>query len=281
MAHPYKPIWYFIGVFVTAFSIAFYQYTVLFPYWFSEFEKTRCLNYLIVPCLFFAITLIYSIDHWLDLKHMKEKGARISEFYKLFYARYPMVIMALLIFMISDSGGFRQWLFTLAGAVWLPLIFFALYTFNFFLARKYFVRGIKELLITAAVVAAVYCPVLIVNKPCGNYFTPSVYQVIAYALTCLANMNLFSYMEKENDEFYHFRSAYINLNPAKARIYFISLSVAIWVTLVVFFFMNKTGLGFVLASLLFILAGLYKQRIVKHAVWRILSDTLLILPALV
>lgn len=211
---------------------------------------------------------------------MKEKGARISEFYKLFYARYPMVIIALLVFMVSDSGGFRQWLFTIAGAVWLPLVFFLLYTLNFFLARKYFVPGIKELLITAAVVAAVYCPVLIVNKPCGDYFSPSVYQVIAYSLTCFANLNLFSYMEKETDEFFHFRSAYINIDPARARIIFMSISVAILGVLLVFFFMNKTGLGFLLTCLLFFLAGLYKQRVVKYAIWRIVGDMLLILPAL-
>lgn len=236
---------------------------------------------MMVPALFFVITIIYSIDHWLDLRHVSDRGAKISAFYKLFYARYPMVLAAVLVFFITDSGGFRNWLIDSIAAAWLPAVFFGLYAVNFFLHKKYFVRGIKEVLIALAVVSAVYCPLLILPQKCSATFPPNYYQIIAYGCICLLNVNLFSYLEKEKDEYYSFKSAYVFVENAKAKKIFLFITVLFLITILVLFFSNKIGIGFVITALLYLMLGQLKNRLSEHPYWRLISDGLLILPAFI
>lgn len=237
-----------VGVFFTAFIL----------FLLSSYYPNPVEGYTHAFGVFTAVCAIYFFDHYLDFKTIFGGLNSYTRLNKILAVIFSIItVLIVLLFWPTYLLNLNYW-FGIVGV----LIYVLLY-----LIKKPTFRFLKEVAI-AATAAWVVC---IKPDTPPNYFA-----VVALAVLFFQNVILYSFMEKELDEYFGFRSAFNAALYSSKKTTLIKLQMVAFVAVGIAVYFNglPNGIGYV--SLVYVLLVLFveKDAVKKH--YRFLLDAMLL-----
>jgi hypothetical protein len=239
-------------------SIAGVFFTAFILFLLSSYYPNPVVHYTHTFGIFTAVCAIYFFDHYLDFKTIfggLNSYTRLNKILAVIFSIITVVIV--LLFWPIYFLNLNYW-FGVVGV----LIYVLLY-----LIKKPTFRFLKEIAI-AATAAWVVC---IKPDTAPNYFA-----VVALALLFFQNVILYSFMEKELDEYFGFRSAFnaALYSSKKSTLFKLQIVALLAVGIAVYFSGLPNGIGFV--SLAYVLLSLFVEKEAVKKYYRFLLDAMLL-----
>lgn len=252
----------FLGVFLTAFVVTalFHQQSMLYGLPISGNTWWLSLG------LFCSIMLIYSVDHIRDIKVLlasKKNNEKLVLGYKI------IVIITLSIIGYLGVVHFKSMLNLKLLLV--PVIGCLFYVLERQL-KQYYTRGLKELLISLIVAFTMMLPFLYHTSIEGVFVN-----MFRMNILIILNLLIFAYFEKEKDDALGFRTVLFRFNMQKSYNFILILSVLFNTIILGVFIATGTGLGFVLASISYLIMLLGHKWFQQNGIYRFVADALLLL----
>ena len=237
-----------VGVFFTAFIL----------FLLSSYYPNPVVRYTHVFGVFTAVCAIYFFDHYLDFKTIFGGLNSYTRLNKILAVIFSIItVLIVLLFWPIYLLNLNYW-FGVVGV----LIYVLLYVI-----KKPIFRFLKEIAI-AATAAWVVC---IKPDTPPNYFA-----VVALAVLFFQNVLLYSFLEKELDEYFGFRSAFNATLYSSKKTTLIKLQMVAFlaVGIAVYFSKITNGIGYVSLAYMLLLLFVEKDAVKKH--YRFLLDAMLL-----
>lgn len=277
----FSPFWQLVGLWATAASLSFIQYQILTPWFGAQSHGMRCVSLLWPVCLFAAIIVTYSLDHYFDLKKIQEIHQQSFRTYTGIYSKIIVLFLFLFAFFMVQNSGFRQWIWTNKFLIAVTIIPTTIY---FLLLKTKTIAKIpflKEILISLAVTVAIFIPQFENNQTCSEYHQISYYFIISLWVLFFQNVLLFSYNEETFDLHQGFQNIFQHFEAKKKKFILFLIQFISFFAIFIIFFANQINLGIVLVSAIYLVISRVNIADRYYPVVRILLDLTLIFAVLI
>lgn len=221
-----------------------------------------------------SVWIIYTVDHLLDARQVKEKASTARHrFHQQYFNLMVLLTLVAVVFDLVLVGFIRKPILE-AGLIAAVIVFIYL------LIQKR-LKSFKELAVALLYTGGVLLPALSLNRNSIN--AGQVFMITAFLVTALINLMLFSWFELEQDLHDHHTSFVVLFGPERTRKVLIVLALVQVLLLIISFLLtdNKPAV-IMLTCMNLVLAMLFWQPegFRGNDQYRLYGDAIFLFPAL-